>query len=227
MAAAFGGDVSPDVPASLTRLSQVPDRGLPRRGAAAKLDELTLSRRSRARRDHADARPARAAEGARPSAAAEGPAGARLDRRAADEPRARGTARGRSGPPALPRADAPSRRADRAGRRRAAAARSPTGRSPPTSRSAPRSAPPGSRATCRPRSSASSPAAFELFAARGEFRSAQVHVSIDEDTLWSLVNDLIDRLDRRRRRVAAGALDHARVPSRRSTAATRTDRGRP
>jgi Winged helix-turn-helix DNA-binding len=36
--------------------------------------------------------------------------------------------------------------------------------------------------------------AFELFAERGEFRSAQIHVSIDADTLRELVNDLIDRL---------------------------------
>jgi DNA-binding transcriptional ArsR family regulator len=36
--------------------------------------------------------------------------------------------------------------------------------------------------------------AFELFAERGEFRSAQVHLSIDADTLRGLVNDLIDRL---------------------------------
>ena len=35
---------------------------------------------------------------------------------------------------------------------------------------------------------------FELFGAQGVFRSAQVHVSIAEDTLWSLVNDLIDRI---------------------------------
>ena len=35
---------------------------------------------------------------------------------------------------------------------------------------------------------------FEIFATRGEFRSAQVHVSIDEETLWSLVSDLVDRV---------------------------------
>jgi DNA-binding transcriptional ArsR family regulator len=37
--------------------------------------------------------------------------------------------------------------------------------------------------------------AFELFAARGEFRTAQVHLSIDANTLRDLVNDLIARLD--------------------------------
>jgi DNA-binding transcriptional ArsR family regulator len=37
--------------------------------------------------------------------------------------------------------------------------------------------------------------AFELFAGRGEFRTAQVHLSIDASTLRDLVNDLIARLD--------------------------------
>jgi DNA-binding transcriptional ArsR family regulator len=37
--------------------------------------------------------------------------------------------------------------------------------------------------------------AFELFAGRGEFRTAQVHLSIDASTLRDLVNDLITRLD--------------------------------
>ncbi len=47
---------------------------------------------------------------------------------------------------------------------------------------------------CRPRSSASSRARSSFFAERGEFRSAQIHLSIDADTLRELVNDLIDRL---------------------------------
>ena len=111
---------------------------------------------------------------------------------AADEPRARRAPVGRPRPPALPRAHAPPRRADRARRRR--------GREKPYRPVAkhfvvgPEIRATGLASDLQGAQLRELQRGFDLFAAAGEFRSAQLHAKLDIETVRKLLNELVDKL---------------------------------
>ena len=55
---------------------------------------------------------------------------------------------------------------------------------------------------------------FDLHAANGEFRSAQVHAKVDVETLRELFRELLDRINEAEDEAQPAADDHDRVPPR-------------